>query len=140
MQVSKAIWAVVLGAGMACSGSIVVAQDCGAKGQMADKAPSVDDHLQELKKQLNLTDDQTTKLKPILTSQMQDMQALRSDTSLTPQQKRAKMMEIHQKYSPQVNAILTPEQQAKWKSMRREMMEKHKGGGDMGNGGGMDHQ
>lgn len=140
MRVSKTIWAVVLGAGLASSGGVVLAQDCGSKGQMADKAPSVQDHLQEMKKQLNLTDDQVDKLKPIMTSQMADMQALKADTSMTPQQKHAKMMEIHQKYSPQVNAILTPEQQAKWKSMRREMMEKHKGGGDSGSGGAMDHQ
>jgi protein CpxP len=106
---------------------------------MEDKAPSVQEHLQEMGKQLNLTDDQKAKLTPIMTSQMSDMQALKADTSLTPQQKRAKMMEIHQKYSPQVNAILTPEQQAKWKTMRREAMEKHKG--EMGNGGAApDHQ
>jgi protein CpxP len=136
MRVGKALWVVLLGAGLALSNG-AVAQDCGTKGQMADKAPSVQEHLQEMGKQLNLTDDQKEKLKPIMTSQMADMQALKSDTTLTPQQKRAKMMEIHQKYAPQVNAILTPEQQAKWKAMRREMMEKHHG--DMG-GGEMQHQ
>jgi periplasmic protein CpxP/Spy len=113
-----------------------MAQDCGAKGQMGDKASAMHDHLQEMGKQLNLTDDQKEKLKPIMTSQMQDMAAVKSDTTMTPPQKRAKMMEIHQKYASQIDAILTPEQQAKWKTMRREMMEKHKG--EMG-GGGMSH-
>ena len=39
-----------------------------------------------------------------------------------------KMKEIHDKYSPQINAILTPDQQAKWKQMKQEAWEKHKEG------------
>ena len=140
MRASTAMWALVLGAGLACGSGTTLAQQCGAgtaaKGQMQDEKSSVQAHLQEMGKELNLTDDQKEKLKPILTSQMEDAKAVRGDTSLTQPQKREKMMEIHQKYAPQVNAILTPEQQAKWKAMRREMMEKHKG--EMG-GGGMDH-
>lgn len=139
MRASKALWAAVLGAGLVCSSGVLLAQDCGAKGQMADKSQAMQDHMQEMKKQLNLSDDQVDKLKPIMNSQMSDMQAVKADTSLTPQQKRSKMMDIHQKYSSQINAILTPDQQAKWKAMRQEMMEKHKGGA-MGNGGAMDHQ
>jgi periplasmic protein CpxP/Spy len=91
--------------------------------------------LQAMAKQLNLTDEQKEKLKPILTSEAEEVTALRNGPALTPQQKRAKMMEIGEKYRPQINAVLTPEQQEKWKAMRQEMMEKHKAAG-----GGMDHQ
>ncbi len=138
MQLRKAVWAVVLGAGLACSSGVVLAQDCGAKGQMKEDMSSADAHLQSMAKQLNLTDDQKAKLKPILTSQMEEIQGVKNDTSLTPQQRRSKMMEIGEKYRPQINGVLTPEQQAKWKAMRQEMMEKHKG--QMSGGGGMDHQ
>lgn len=138
MQLSKTIWAVVLGAGLACSSAAVLAQDCGSKGQMKEDHASVDDHLQAMSKELNLTDDQKAKLKPIMTSQLEEMQAVHNDASLTKEQRRSKMMAIGQKYHPQIAAVLTPEQQAKWKAMKQEQMEKHKG--QMGNGGAMDHQ
>ena len=39
------------------------------------------------------------------------------------------MIEIHQKYEPQINGVLTPEQQAKVEGHdSSEIMEKHKGG------------
>lgn len=138
MQLSKAVWAVVLGAGLACSTGVVLAQQCDSKGQMKEDMSSADAHLQKMSKELNLTDDQKAKLKPILTSQLEEIQGVHNDTSLTPPQRRSKMMEIGEKYRPQINAVLTPEQQAKWKAMRQEMMEKHKG--QMGGGGGADHQ
>jgi hypothetical protein len=47
------------------------------------------------------------------------------------------MKEIHESSIEKMNAILTPDQQAKWKQMRQEMMEKHK---EMKTQGQMDHQ
>ncbi len=86
-----------------------------------------DQHLQMLSEKLNLTDDQKAKLKPILQDQMQQMKAVREDSSLSQEQKRAKMKSIHESLHDQINAVLTPEQQAKFKQMRQEQMEKHKG-------------
>jgi Spy/CpxP family protein refolding chaperone len=37
------------------------------------------------------------------------------------------MKSIHESFHDQVNAVLTPEQQAKFKEMRQEQMEEHKG-------------
>jgi Spy/CpxP family protein refolding chaperone len=137
MRVSKAIWAVVLCAGLACvSGAALAQAGTMTKGEVQEDKASAQEHLQAMAKELNLTDEQKEKLKPIFTSQMEEVQAVRNDTSLTPPQRRQKMMAIHQKYSPQVNAILTPEQQAKWKAMKKDAMEKHQG--EMG--GGMSHQ
>jgi len=139
MRVSKAMWAVILGAGLACGSGAGLAQSSGGtmtKGEVQEDKASAQEHLQAMAKELNLTDDQKEKLKPILTSQMEEVQGVRNDTTLTQTQRRSKMMAIHQKYAPQVNAILTPEQQAKWKAMRKDMMEKHQGEG----GGGMSHQ
>ena len=88
---------------------------------------SVDQHLQMLSEKLNLTEDQKTKLKPILQDQMQQMKAVREDSSLSQEQRRAKVKSIHESLHDQINAVLTPEQQAKFKQMRQEQMEKHKG-------------
>ena len=88
---------------------------------------SADQHLQMLSEKLNLTDDQKAKLKPILQDQIQQMKAVREDSSLSQEQKRAKMKSIHESSHDQINAVLTPEQQAKFEQMRKEQMEKHKG-------------
>jgi periplasmic protein CpxP/Spy len=94
---------------------------------MHHNGESADQHLQMLSEKLNLTDDQKAKLKPILQDQMQQVKAVREDTSLSQEQKRAKMKSIHESLHEQINAVLTPEQQAKFKQMRQEQMEKHKG-------------
>ena len=88
---------------------------------------SADQHLQMLSEKLNLTDDQKAKLRPILQDQMLQMKAVREDSSLSEEQKRAKMKSIHESSHDQINAVLTPEQQAKFEQMRKEQMQKHKG-------------
>jgi Spy/CpxP family protein refolding chaperone len=67
---------------------------------------------------LNLTPDQKAKLDPIFQSTRQQVEAVRNDPSLTPEQKQAKMREIHQGTQSQVNSILTPEQQQQWQQMK----------------------
>ena len=96
-------------------------------GMRHHNGESADQHLQMLSEKLNLTDDQKAKLKPILQDQMQQMKAVRDDSSLSQEQRRAKMKSIHESFHDQINAVLTPEQQAKFKQMGQEQMEKHKG-------------
>lgn len=93
---------------------------------MHQKGESAEQHLQMLSEKLNLTDEQKAKLKPILQDQMQQMKAVREDSSLSEDQKRAKMKSIHESLHDQINAVLTPEQQAKFKQMQHDEMEKHK--------------
>ena len=83
-------------------------------------------HLQMLSDKLNLTEDQKAKLKPILQDQVQQLRALRDDPSLSPEQKSAKKQIIHELIHDQINNVLTPEQQEKFKQMKQEGMEKHK--------------
>ena len=92
---------------------------------MGAAANKTDAHLQMLTEKLNLTDEQRTKLKPILQDQSQQQKAVHDDTSLSPEQKTAKMKAIHGSFRDQINAVLTPEQQAKLKEMKHEAAEKH---------------
>ena len=94
--------------------------------EMHQKAGSAEQHLQNLTEKLNLTDDQKAKLKPIVEDQMRQMKAVRQDSSLSEDQRRAKMKSIHESLHDQINAVLTPEQQGKFKQMQHEEMEKHK--------------
>lgn len=75
---------------------------------------------------LNLTEQQKSQLKPIFESTRQQMQALRGDTSLTPEQKHEKMQQIRQNQMTQMKSILTPEQLQQMQQWRGRRM--HKGG------------
>lgn len=106
-------------------------------GAMGGPAMTPEGRLKMLTEKLNLTEDQQAKLKPILEDQSKQMKALHEDTSLAPADKQAKMKELHESSTEKINAVLTPDQQAKWKQMKQEMMEKHK---EMKSQGQMDHQ
>jgi protein CpxP len=77
--------------------------------------------------QLNLTEDQKEKLKPILMKEGMDLKQIRDNTSLSPDDKHAQMKAVHDKYRPDIREILTPEQQQKFDQMKEEGMEHHKG-------------
>jgi Spy/CpxP family protein refolding chaperone len=99
-----------------------------------DGPPSPQQHLDHLSQMLNLTDDQKAKIKPIIEDTDAQSQSLRKDTSLSPQDRMAKMRELHEKAMAQVRPILNADQQAKLDSMKHEGMGHGKG---MGHGMGM---
>jgi Spy/CpxP family protein refolding chaperone len=104
---------VVLSAGLLLMGQKAVAPQ--AAQARSHAAAGADAHLQMLSQKLNLTDDQKTELKPILKVQEQQLKAIYGDTSLSPEQKAAKKKSLHESFLEQINAVLTPEQQAKLK-------------------------
>jgi periplasmic protein CpxP/Spy len=73
---------------------------------------------QELTRKLNLTADQQTKVQQILQSESSQMESLRSDSSLSQQDRHTKMMAIHQSADTQIRAQLDPNQQKQWDEMQ----------------------
>jgi Spy/CpxP family protein refolding chaperone len=73
--------------------------------------------LRTLTQQLNLTPDQREKLRPIVTDEGEQMHRVRINEQMTPDQKRAKMVEIRQTFAPKIAVELTPEQREKWKKL-----------------------
>lgn len=71
-------------------------------------------------RKLGLSRDQTAKLEPILAQRREKMQALKSDTSLTPDQKQAQRKAIQQDTRTQMGTVLTPEQMTALKQMHHE--------------------
>ena len=69
---------------------------------------------------LNLTDEQKTKLRPIIADENQQMEALRNDTSLSQSQKIDKANQIRAQASPKIKAILTPEQLQKLAQLQQD--------------------
>jgi hypothetical protein len=70
-------------------------------------------------KKFNLSADQQSKLEPILADRDQKIQALRSDTSLTPDQKKAQFKTIRENTNQQLSTVLSPDQLQQLKSARR---------------------
>ena len=112
-------------------------QEHGARGGHAMGAMTPESRLKMLTEKLDLTEDQQAKLKTILEDESTQMQNLHHDTSMAPEDRRAKMKELHESSTEKINAVLTPDQQSKWKQMKQEMMEKHK---EMKGQGQADHQ
>jgi Spy/CpxP family protein refolding chaperone len=79
-----------------------------------------------MKDQLGLTTDQKTQMKALHESMQQQRNAIQNDGSLTADQKKEKMKELHKAQMGKVNAILTPDQQAKMKAFRQQRMQNHK--------------
>jgi Spy/CpxP family protein refolding chaperone len=71
-----------------------------------------------LAKRLKLTSDQQSKVQDILKSEQSQMESLRADSSVSQQDRRSKMMEIHKSSNDQIRALLDPDQQKKWDEMQ----------------------
>jgi protein CpxP len=92
----------------------------------------------ELTKKLNLTSDQQPKVLDALQSEHSQMESLHQDSSLSEQDRHAKMMEIHKGTDAQIRGLLDSTQQKKWDEMqakREQWMQGHHGGPDAGQQG-----
>jgi periplasmic protein CpxP/Spy len=88
--------------------------------------------VKHLQSQLGLSADQANQLLPILTEARSQQMAVRQDSSLAGPDRMAKMQSIRQDTDAKVAAVLTPDQQTKYKAMRAEMMQRGPRGGGPG--------
>lgn len=117
---------------------VVLAQDSapaeGSSGMQHRAAPDPQKQADRLAKRLGLSADQTSKITAILQNRQQQAAALRSDSSLDRDDRRAKMRSIQESTQAQINAVLTPAQQAEYAKMQQEMHDRQgqreHGGGD----------
>jgi Spy/CpxP family protein refolding chaperone len=93
------------------------------------------DRLAMMSEQLGLSADQKTKVQAILESERQSIEALRADTGLNQEARRAKMQEIRQSFAGKIREVLTPEQQAKMGEMRGARGPGGQGAGNAPKGG-----
>ena len=110
--------------------SVATAQDTKAAPR---RGANVEQRLEQLDKQLQLTADQKTKLKTYFEGERKKMQDMRADTSLTREQRQEKMKAVREDLNKEMKSVLTPEQFTKWEKerdkMREEMKQKAKQGG-----------
>lgn len=81
-------------------------------------AMSPEAQLDHMSQALNLTDDQKTKIKPILEDQSKQMEQLRQDSSLSQEDRRSKFQQIHENTMSQIRPLLNADQQKKLDAMK----------------------
>jgi Spy/CpxP family protein refolding chaperone len=69
---------------------------------------------------LNLTDDQKAQMQKIREGAKSQIDAIKNDSSLSADQKQAKIRSVHQDSHKQVEAMLTPEQRKTMRQWRHE--------------------
>ncbi len=140
-MLKRSLLALLLAAATSMVVPFAVAQDSGSNDQQSQTQSAPPEHgrgghfdpekrTEMLTKQLKLTSDQQPKVMDILKSAQSQMQSLRSDSSLSQEDRHSKMMQIHQTSNDQIRALLDSKQQKKWDEMQseREQWQGHQGG------------
>lgn len=131
------IWSGLLMAGLLIAVPAAQAQSEGGERPKKERREGGSgERLEMLRERLGLTDAQVAQLKPILAAEREELAAKRKELGKDADREtvREAMREIHEKYQPQIQAVLTAEQKEKLAKLR-ERREK-KGGGPGGPGGG----
>ena len=92
-----------------------------------NRAAALRQRMQDTAKELNLTDEQKQQLLTIVGTQSEKLRDLRQDTSLSPEDKRAKLRALRTEITAEIQKVLTPEQFEKWKA--RQGQSAARGGG-----------
>ena len=82
-----------------------------------------DQHAAHLQKALGLSDDQTTQVKAIFTDEQAKFEALRSNTSLSREDRHTQMEALRQDEETKVQGVLTADQKTKYAALQAQMRE-----------------
>jgi periplasmic protein CpxP/Spy len=122
----KAVWAVV-GIGLLFAAVSAPAQE-GGRGEGGDHhrghMMSPEDRTDRLTKALNLSDDQKSKVLSILQDEQKQMEAVRSDSSLSRDDRWSKMREIRENTTAQIKGTLNSDQAKKFSEMQQQMEQR----------------
>jgi len=116
-----------------CSAAAFAQQDTPAPDASAQQGghrqpPTPDEQVARMTKRYNLSSDQQAQIKPILANQQQQMQALRQDSSLSQEDRMAKVKSIRDDSSAKISALLNDSQKQKFaqdQQRRQEHMQEH---------------
>jgi protein CpxP len=98
------------------------------QGQGGHRHMNPDEQVAHMTKRYSLTSDQQAQIKPILANQQQQMQALRQDTTLSREDKMAKIKSIREDSSTKIQGLLNDSQKQKFaqdQQRRQERMQEH---------------
>jgi len=84
-----------------------------------EPAAAAEHELQKLRKVLNLSAAQESKLVPILQAEIPKIEAIKNNPSLSGPEKAKQAQAVQSQTDPQVRAILNPAQYKQWESIRQ---------------------
>jgi Spy/CpxP family protein refolding chaperone len=84
---------------------------------------TADERLADLKKEVNLTKAEETKVKPIIEKYVSDRNALSTDKTASKSDKNSKKEALRKQYNQDINAVLTPDQQQKWAAAKKDIFQ-----------------
>ena len=76
-----------------------------------------------LGKQLGLSADQISQIEPVIANRQQQMESVRSDTSLTPRQRRKQMRSIIRDSKSKMEAVMTDSQKQQYEQLLQSRRE-----------------
>ncbi len=85
--------------------------------------PTPEEAVARMSTKLNLTDDQKTKITPIIADRQTQMRALMADTSSRRMQKARKAKSIMSNSDKKIEAVLTSDQKKTYAEMKEQMKE-----------------
>jgi len=88
--------------------------------------------LERLTRELNLTTDQQSQIKPLLVDRAQKMQALMQNQSMSQEDRRTQMRTISEGTNNSIKALLNDDQKQKFDAMQANMRRGGPGGGPGG--------
>jgi periplasmic protein CpxP/Spy len=118
---------------LSLAGGVALAQDNAAPPQGEGQwghghhGMNPEAQLQHLTKQLNLTADQQTQIKPILESRDQQMKQLWQDQSLAASDRHAKMKTIQEDSRTKIEAVLNSTQKQEFEAMQERAHDRAQG-------------
>jgi protein CpxP len=114
--------AAVLGLGMMLS--VAQAQDQPAGPPAGRRGPmDPEQQILRLKQALKLSDDQVSQIRPILADSQKQAMAARTDSTLSQDDRRAKMMSIRQDAETKIKGVLTDAQKTQYDDMMAKRMQ-----------------
>lgn len=96
----------------------------GDMGMRRHGPPSPERRLKHLTKTLNLTPDQQQQILPILQDQQSQMETMRNNTSLTPQQRHQQMRTLMKDTHQKLEAVMTDSQKQQFEQAMQQRRER----------------
>ena len=118
---------VILGAGLALAAPQTQDQPAAPETNQASHGHRQMDPQRQVKmltKRLNLTADQQNQILPILTDRQEQIKSIMSDSSLSKQDRHAKMQTLRQDSDTKIKAVLTDSQKQTWDQMQQQRQER----------------
>lgn len=84
--------------------------------------------MKHLTRMLGLSPSQQEQIRPIVVDHDKQMRQLWDDTSLTPQDRRARMRDINQDYRGKMESVLSDQQKQQFEQMLEQRREHRRGG------------